>query len=168
MRIAFVGHFTTHKGSQTFKEVVKRYALGHDWFIFGQIFDFDSFNEIKSNIAGSLSYSQKKLPELLQKHQIDLVLLLSNVQETFSRTFYEAINLEVPIIGFKVGFPGYKFPNYLGFVELSEGADGIVRKIDASSLENLKLEVQKIKSWFIPEAEERSRQKYELIEKILK
>ncbi|OGE86081.1 MAG: hypothetical protein A3J48_03925 [Candidatus Doudnabacteria bacterium RIFCSPHIGHO2_02_FULL_46_11] len=171
MHITFLGNFFEDKGSLIFKQVVLSLGNEHKWFIFGRVADKKSFSEIKNKLSLVYPYRKKELSKMLLENKIDLVLFLSVWPETFSKTFFESVENELPIIGFNVGFPYYKFPNYSGFVDLSSGAEGIIQKINSTSaswrIAELKTEIKKIKSEFLPQAKHSAEKKYELIERLL-
>ncbi len=166
MRIAFIGNFFPNKGSLIFSDILRR-STTHHWFIFGKIVDKPNFLKIKKYIALARPFEDGEIPNLLSKNKIDLVLLLSTVPETFSKTFFEIIEAGTPTISFGQGFPGYQFPNYSGFVSMEKGAQGIMEKINQADLDLLKKEIKIIKEEFTPKLKESSQRKFEAIDKIL-
>jgi hypothetical protein len=118
MNIAFIGNFATKKGSLLFKDLVLDLKNEYKWFMFGYKGDVDSFNQIKKYIKHSGLYEGGQLPQLLKKNKIDLCLILSIWPETYSKTFFEITDLEIPIIALdSIGFPKYIFPEYPFFVK---------------------------------------------------
>jgi len=118
MNIAFVGNFASKKGSIIFKDLVLELKNKYKWYIFGYTGDTKSYDKIKKYIKISQSYENGQLPQLLTKYNIDLCLILSIWPETYSKTFFEVLDTNTPIIAFKsVGFPEYIFKEYPLFIE---------------------------------------------------
>lgn len=112
LRIAFLGNFAKEKGSDVFKEVVKNLSLNDfEFYIFGYIGDYQSFNEIKDKIKHVESYTYGNLANLVKKNKIDLGICPSLFPETFHKVFFEAINLCDIIIPFYC-FPAILNPKY--------------------------------------------------------
>jgi hypothetical protein len=145
MNIAFIGNFSQKKGSKIFKNLVLKLNKKHKWYIFGYLGDTISYNKIKKYIKYSDSYNNGQLPILLKKHRIDLCLVLSIWPETYSKTFFEILDANIPLISFKViGFPAHIFKNYPLFVD--ENINSIVDAI--SIVKNKESGIKKIISEF--------------------
>jgi glycosyltransferase involved in cell wall biosynthesis len=99
MRVAFVGFPASHKGWPLFKEIVRRF--GGD-----KRYEFFHFAAKHTQTLPGVTFvttevtSERRLAttQLLSKHDIDLLLLLSPWPETFSFVAHEAISAGAKII----------------------------------------------------------------------
>jgi hypothetical protein len=57
-------------------------------------------------------YKQSELPDLIEKHQINLCFFPSIIPETFSFVTSELIDLEMPICCFNIGAPAERIEQY--------------------------------------------------------
>ncbi len=57
-------------------------------------------------------YNRSELPDLLEKHQIDIVLIPSVCPETFSYTTAEAMMMQLPVACFNIGAPVERVSQY--------------------------------------------------------
>ena len=129
MNIAFIGNFSKKKGSKIFKDLVLELKKEHKWYIFGYIGDNDSYTKIRKYIKYYTSYNYGQLPFLLKKHKIDICLIFSIWPETYSKTFFEILDTDTPLIAFKViGFPAHIFAEYPLFVD--ENINSIIEAIE--------------------------------------
>lgn len=108
LNVAFLGNFTIAKGSRIFKELVLRFNRRSEiqWIILGGIGDYESFFQIKDYVMSIGHYARDDLGQLVQRHQVQLFLLLSVWPETYSYTMSEAITLGVPYIATDMGALG--------------------------------------------------------------
>ena len=74
----------------------------------GGIGDYESFFQIKDQVVSIGHYAREDLKELIQKHQVQLILLLSVWPETYSYTMSEAMMLGVPFIATDMGALGHR------------------------------------------------------------
>lgn len=83
------------------------------------------------NMVVTGTYKIENLPDLLEKNQIDLILIPSICAETFSYTTSEAISMNVPVACFNLGGQADQvsvYPKGL-ILELSDSADIVLDKI---------------------------------------
>lgn len=78
----------------------------------GGIGDYESFFQIKDQVVSIGHYAREELKELIQKHQVQLILLLSVWPETYSYTMSEALMLGVPFIATDMGALGHRARAY--------------------------------------------------------
>lgn len=122
-KIAFLGNFAKEKGSEVFKEIVKKLSLNDfEFYIFGFIGDSKSFKEIKNKLNHVEAYTCGKLPNLLKKYKIDLGICPSLFPETFHKVFFEAINSCDIIIPYYT-FPAFLNPKYPYIVKFKTKKD---------------------------------------------
>lgn len=83
------------------------------------------------NMVVTGTYKRENLPDLLEKNQIDLILIPSICAETFSYTTSEAISMNVPVACFNLGGQADQVSAYpKGLIlELSDSADIVLDKI---------------------------------------
>ncbi len=114
LNVAFLGNFTIEKGSRIFKELVLSFEKrSHiQWFIFGGIGDYESFFRIRDYVVSLGHYARDDLPKLIQRHQVEVLLLLSVWPETYSYTMSEAIILGLPFIATDIGALGERAHAY--------------------------------------------------------
>ena len=71
--------------------------------------EFESRSQ-KTIITGK--YERDMLPDLIEKHQIDIVLIPSVCPETFSYTTAEAMMMKLPVACFNIGAPAERIKHY--------------------------------------------------------
>ncbi len=108
LNAAFLGNFTIPKGSRIFKDLVLGFERQSEisWIMFGGVGDYESYFQIKNRVVSIGHYARDDLEGLIQKHQVQLFLLLSVWPETYSYTLSEAINLGIPFIATDIGAVG--------------------------------------------------------------
>ena len=74
----------------------------------------------ESNIICTGQYNREMLPELVEKHHIDILLIPSICPETFSYTTAEAISLGIPVACFNLGGQAEQVRNYENGLVISE------------------------------------------------
>jgi len=105
LHVAYVGSFQPHKGSEIFEQVVVE--LREDrrfvWSVFGSG-DRAALGRLRSlGVQVRGYYRWGTLSSLLQRHRVDLVLVLSIVPESFGLTLTEARRAAVPVLAFDHG-----------------------------------------------------------------
>lgn len=105
MNIAFLGNFVEKKGNQDFIRLVKQYHYLHNFYIFGYVIDEKQYNQIKKYIVKQIAYQEGELKSLFKKYDIDCGITMSVCPESFSRTFFNAVNTNLPVIINNLGFP---------------------------------------------------------------
>ncbi len=83
------------------------------------------------NMVVTGTYKREDLPDLLEKNQIDIILIPSICAETFSYTTSEAISMKVPVACFNLGGQADQvsvYPKGL-ILELSDSSDIVLDKI---------------------------------------
>lgn len=101
--IAFIGYITKEKGLKYLEELIPE-AKKTDITIhlFGKA-DDKRYNKNRQNYVYHGKYLQKDLPDLLLKHDINLICLLSICHETYSYTLSESLISGIPVIAFNLG-----------------------------------------------------------------
>lgn len=171
MRIAFIGNFSEKKGSKIFADIINNSLEKHKWYIFGYIGDTKSFNDIKRKIKYHNSYENDQLPFLIHKYKIDVALILSIWPETYSKTFFETLNQNIPVVAFDViGFPKYKIPNYPLFVEYKQtnSYQAVIDKINNLNKKESVIYISNLNKILKKEFKTKTDFKFEIIDKLLK
>ncbi|MDE7313110.1 MAG: glycosyltransferase [Eubacterium sp.] len=104
--IAFLGGINMAKGFHHAKALIKSREKGIHWYLFGNFEEQDALQYQKSCFTDSGNYIREELPELLQKHSIDLVCILSVCPETYSYTLSEAVACGIPVLATDIGALG--------------------------------------------------------------
>lgn len=130
VNIGFVGVMVEHKGLSSVEYLVKN--LSSDRIRF-HLFGTTESKILKSskNMTIHGKYKREKLPELLHKNHIHLVLNLSILPETYSYTLTETIASGIPVLSYNLGAVGERINKY-GFgwtIEFKEGNEGLKNKI---------------------------------------
>ncbi len=133
-RIAFVGSVKPRKGAHLMKPIVESLRGREiEWFVFGGG-DASVLTALRAlpDVTIHGQYAMGALPELLARHNIDLVLLTSVEAETYSLTLSESWLAGVPVIAFAHGAIEERIRNEGGgwLVPLSSGVDGVVEGIE--------------------------------------
>lgn len=172
MNIAFIGNYTEKKGSRLLSPLIDGCLARDNIFIFGHIGDATEFSKIQSKISLHTKYENTELRGLLERHKIDLALVLSTWAETYSMTFFEALYAGVPVITNDIGFPFYKLGRETGDHLFFESKNPIVsiqniikkfRKKPAS----YKLQAQNFAQKYAREIELSANLKYQLMDDLL-
>ena len=102
LRIAFVGHFTRTKGADLFIETAKKLKenIKSKFYIIGYA---DDEYKVDYEITGK--YERNDLGKILSDKKIDLVIMPSFSNETYSYTVQELMLLKVPFVVFACGAP---------------------------------------------------------------
>jgi hypothetical protein len=99
-RIAFAGSVKEHKGGALMPAII-RATSGAQWHVFGGG-DVELLRAIRAagRVAVHGYYRAHRLPHLLARHRIGLVVLPSIVPESFSLTLSECWSAGVPVVAF--------------------------------------------------------------------
>lgn len=108
LTIAFMGNFSTEKGSRNFPRLVRLCAdkkLPIQWWILGGIGDETSYREACSlaDVKTTGFYSTNELPELIKSLGLDLGLIMSMFPESYSKLSRECWQVGLPLIYNKIG-----------------------------------------------------------------
>ncbi len=106
LHIAFVGGISDIKGSAVIYDIITNSQEQFKWFIFGGIGDSDLYDLEQNNLTKTGWYQREKLKSLLQQYEIDIVCLLSVVEETYCYTLSEVVACGVPVIATDIGALG--------------------------------------------------------------
>jgi len=113
VNIAFLGVAVGHKGIDVFINLLEDKKFKNkkiNWYIIGEIDKSVEFklNELKNknNLSILGKYNISNLDKILVENKISLILLLSNVPETFSYTLTEAVQMNIPVISNDIGALG--------------------------------------------------------------
>lgn len=105
MHVAVVGQIGKHKGGERFLDLVAAADKSNanlDFFVIGSLAGLTK----PASVIETGPYHRDELAGLLQKHQIQLVLMLSIWPETFSYVTHELIKLGVPLLSYDIGAHG--------------------------------------------------------------
>jgi glycosyltransferase involved in cell wall biosynthesis len=126
-RIAFAGSVKEHKGGALMPAII-RATSGAQWYVFGGG-DVELLRAIRAagRVAVHGYYRAHRLPHLLARHRIGLVVLPSIVPESFSLTLSECWSAGVPVVAFDHGAIADRIRAHGGgfLVPLAAGAAGI-------------------------------------------
>lgn len=111
VRIAVIGGINEGKGLNILKEM-SRLAQQQNLPVQIVIIGYTSEYLVADNVTITGRYRREDLPELMRKHQIDLVLIPSVWPETFSYTTQEAITMQMPLAVFDLGAPAERVRHY--------------------------------------------------------
>ena len=129
LNVAFVGSVDDHKGGKIVKEVIEKSPNNIKYHLFG--FSNDNYFKNNNKIINHGRYNKFDLPSLLRKNNIDLVLFLNQVEETFSYTLSEVTLAGIPSLAFDIGAIGDRIrKNKLGWViPITNNPSTIINKI---------------------------------------
>lgn len=111
--VGVVGHITKQKGSQVLVEMARRCdaeRLPVQFVVFGNL---EACHDSKC-VSVSGSYEAEQLPELLERHQVEVCAFLSVWPETFSYVCEEIMSMRMPLVAFNLGAPAERIKNYDG------------------------------------------------------
>lgn len=118
LTVAFLGAGALNKGIIDFIKLSKDKRLKgmFIWKIIGgidyKLIDDSGFSQALGNIKQIGAYKLNKLPEILNKENVDLVIILSNTPEAYSYTLSESIQSNIPVIGRDIGALGERIKQY--------------------------------------------------------
>ncbi len=111
IRIVYLGLFAEHKGSQLFINLVKNDSSNEfEWSIVGKVMDGFNKQAIPKVVNLIGEYNTNDLPELLQN--VDVVVIPSQVTETYNLALSEAITNKCFPIVTDNGALGYRLKTY--------------------------------------------------------
>lgn len=154
--IAFVGGIGDNKGVKEIVELIKLNPPNIKYHLFGWGTD-EYLNENHKNYIYHGKYKRNELPYLLNKNNIDLVVLLSTCPESFSYILSEVIYSQIPVLSFDIGALGSRIEdNGVGeTVKVGAGTDIILRKIDYMfEANNYNKYIKNLKKCSVPTIEE--------------
>lgn len=132
LRVAFIGGLSAIKGSGVAYDMVTQ-ASDIEWFVLGNIAPDEKLaNYEAANLHKLGAYERKDIKNLLQKHKIDVVCILSRCSETFCYTLSEAMGAMIPIIAYNIGAVGER---------IRETGTGILISVD----EKVEVIIEKIR-----------------------
>ncbi len=118
LNIAFLGGGALNKGIVDFIKLSKDSKLKgkYSWKIIGGI-DYKLVEDSKlsqdlRHIKQLGSYKLNKLPEIIKKEGIDIIMIPSTWPETYSYTLSESIQLNIPVIARNIGALGERTRKY--------------------------------------------------------
>jgi glycosyltransferase involved in cell wall biosynthesis len=105
--IAFIGNITPHKGSNIAHDlIVDNTDTDIRWHIFGGTNDTKVSQLNRDDLNKYGSYDRNKLVDLLDKHNIHLICILSIWPETYSYTLTESMIAGIPVLVSDLGALG--------------------------------------------------------------
>lgn len=129
LRVAFMGNISEVKGGKVITDMISDYDM-FDWYVIGGI-----GYEPLLNITGYVNlgwYKQEKIVDILNANEIDIVCLLSTVNETFCYTLSESLAAGIPVLATDVGALGARVKKYeCGWlVDRSATAKDVIRMLN--------------------------------------
>jgi GT2 family glycosyltransferase/glycosyltransferase involved in cell wall biosynthesis len=153
LNIAFLGKPVKNKGIETFLNLIKDLKQNADvnFYIIGRPeYDFESMVQAHFLVQGVdfniHHYQDGNAYDLMHDLDIDLVILPSEVRESFSMTLSEALSFGVPVLAKDVGAIGQRLKSYkVGFLysEYSELLTTIMEIIKDKQILNQQIELIK-------------------------
>ena len=111
LNIGVFGAINYHKGSQMVIDIAKILSARHPDFKITVVGIMEHFIKLP-NLSITGPYRQSELPELIEKHKINLCFFPSIIPETFSFVTSELIDLGMPICSFNIGAPAERIEQY--------------------------------------------------------
>jgi glycosyltransferase involved in cell wall biosynthesis len=132
LRIGIIGDIGLHKGSKILKNLIEHpeyKKLPINTIVIGTAKDFPaSYKSDKDKLIITGRYERNKLPHLLEKYEVSVVLIPSICPETFSFTTSEALLLGYPVICFNIGAHAERVKKYNAGIVIEEiSADGLLQ-----------------------------------------
>lgn len=146
--IAFVGAMEKHKGSEILKQLIAQNTNPDlQIHLFGKTFDKALENQMPHYTFHG-PYKRGKLPELLQKNNIDLVCMFTIWPETYSYTLTESYMASIPVLAYDIGAIADRLKHdKLGWVlPIGTSIEDILKKIE--EIKNDKQTYQEVKNYF--------------------
>ena len=114
INIAVLGEISYAKGRDVIIEMSKHLPENTNIIVIGTMAD------APSNIKITGKYHPSDLPNLMKKHNIDIVFISSICPETFSYTTSEAISMGLPVACYNMGAPSERVGKYEHGLVLNE------------------------------------------------
>lgn len=114
INIAVLGNILPAKGRDVIIEMSRHLPKNTNIIVIGTMAD------APSNIKITGAYNPSKLPDLMQRHKIDIVFIPSIWPETFSYTTSEAISMGLPVACYNMGAPSERVEQYSRGLVLNE------------------------------------------------
>ncbi len=109
--IGILGAINQAKGAGAIKELIK--IIDKDTLAINIVLIGEISNNISSDAFSVTGrYQRDDLPQLVQKHKIDIFLIPSVCPETFSFTTQEIMMMEMPLMVFDIGAPAERVKKY--------------------------------------------------------
>lgn len=131
LTIGIPGYINFPKGSEVVIELSR--ALAHQKLsnirlvVIGELIH----SKIPANIIITGKYDRRVLPEIIEKHNVDVILIPSICPETFSFTLEEAIAMRLPTAVFALGAQAARASKYeMGIVLQSMEPNYIIKEIN--------------------------------------
>jgi len=131
--VAWAGSVKRHKGAHLIPDVVRYAGSQTRWHIFGGG-DEDLLRAVRApNVTVHGYYRGGRLPSLLSRHRVGLVVLTSIVPETFGLVVSEAWMAGAAVAAFDLGAPGERIRSHGGgwLAPLESGAAGLAAIVQA-------------------------------------
>ncbi len=132
--IGVIGTINYHKGSQMILDVAKILAVKHPQIKIVVVGNLEISNQLP-NLTVVGEYKQLELPDLIEKHGINMCFFSSIIPETFSYVTSELLDLEMPVCSFNIGAPAerigqYKFGHLISAIDAETAVEEIVNFYD--------------------------------------
>jgi len=109
MKIAFIGGIGELKGGKLIYEMISKDNSGdYEWYIMGGIGYEPLYHLKKNNLYKIGWYKREEIVDILSCNDIDLICILSLVEETYCYTLSESILAGIPVLASNVGALGQR------------------------------------------------------------
>lgn len=136
--VGIVGHISHHKGSAVVRELAEHIRASESrvrLVIVGTI--DEALPASVANVTGP--YAARELPDIIERHGINLALFPSICPETFSFVVAELVEMGMPVLCFNLGAPAERVDRYeKGLVIDSTQPDCVLRGLDKLYLRHVK------------------------------
>lgn len=128
--IGIVGSMHHHKGSDLVLDAAERLFKEGSPVKFVIVGELHSQRKIPANIEVIGKYERENLPDILEKHSVNIACISSIWPETFSYVTQELMQLNLPVICFDLGAPPERVRTYdKGYVIKSISPDSLIEGI---------------------------------------
>lgn len=108
LRVAFIGGISDVKGGPIIYDLITQDKKTFDWYLMGGIAYLKLYHLEQENLTKTGWYKRYEIYDLLRMYEIDLVCILSTVEETYCYTLSEAVAAGIPVVATNVGALGQR------------------------------------------------------------
>ncbi|MGN0902530.1 MAG: glycosyltransferase [Succinivibrio sp.] len=128
VNIGILGNIASvSKGLDVVNQLIKKIEESYDTrlVVLGSMLDTKTTDKV--TVTGP--YSREELPKLVERYEVDVILIPSVWPETFSYTTSEAIKMGVKTVCFDLGAQADKVKNYINGLVVSVDDDSLLERI---------------------------------------